>query len=128
MTQEKRTAGRPKGSPNKRTAAIRDMIVSALERAGGEDYLFEQAQKDPKTFLSLVAKVMPTQVTGEADAPLEIRVVDFSRVSAGCDPQTKTEHNPQAGPEHHTRAGTEHNRLTGASRTRKAHDDHAHTA
>lgn len=58
--------GRPKGSANKTPAAIKDMILHALEGVGGVDYLMEKAN-DPRTagaFLGLVAKVMPTQVTG----------------------------------------------------------------
>jgi len=58
--------GRPKGAPNKSTAAIKDMILTALSDAGGSDYLLERAN-DPKTasaFLGLVGKVLPMQVTG----------------------------------------------------------------
>lgn len=58
--------GRPKGAPNKSTAAIKDMILTALSDAGGSDYLLERAN-DPRTasaFLGLVGKVLPMQVTG----------------------------------------------------------------
>ena len=60
--------GRPKGSPNKVTAAIKDMIVQALDEAhedGGVAYLKDQASKNPTAFLGLVGKVLPLQVTGE---------------------------------------------------------------
>ena len=56
-----------KGVPNKATAAIKDMIRSALDEAGGVEYLVGCA-KDPKTasaFLGLVGKILPMQVTGE---------------------------------------------------------------
>jgi hypothetical protein len=59
--------GRPAGSVNKNTGAIKDMIAAALHQVGGVEYLAERAN-DPKTasaFLSLVGKVMPIQVTGE---------------------------------------------------------------
>jgi hypothetical protein len=46
------------------------MILAALDRAGGEDYLVEQATANPRAFLSLVGRVLPTQVTGKDDAPL----------------------------------------------------------
>ena len=58
--------GRPKGMPNKTTTQIKDMITTALERAGGAEYLLERAH-DPKTaaaFLGLVGKVLPMQITG----------------------------------------------------------------
>lgn len=58
--------GRPKGTPNKTTAAIKDMILTALSDAGGSEYLLARAN-DPRTasaFLGLVGKVLPMQVTG----------------------------------------------------------------
>lgn len=56
--------GRPKGSENKITRALKDMILEALEGAGGVDYLVLQAKENPTAFLSLVGKVLPLQVTG----------------------------------------------------------------
>lgn len=58
--------GRPKGVPNKTPTAIKDMILQALDGAGGVGYLIERAQ-DPRTasaFLGLVGKVLPMAVTG----------------------------------------------------------------
>lgn len=60
-------AGRPAGSLDKGNKLIREMVVQALEDAGGVTYLAERA-KDPRTasaFLALIGKVMPVQVTGE---------------------------------------------------------------
>ena len=68
--------GRPKGVPNKNTAAIKDMILEALHGAGGVVYLQDRA-KDPRTaaaFLGLVGKVLPMQVTGANDGPLKIAI------------------------------------------------------
>ncbi len=65
--------GRPKGIPNKNTGLIREMIAQALDEAGGVDYLLDCAH-DPKTkaaFLGLVGKVMPVQVIGDPDSPLQ---------------------------------------------------------
>lgn len=59
--------GRPKGVPNKENKAIREMILEALHGVGGVQYLQARAL-DPKTaghFLSLLGRVLPTQVTGE---------------------------------------------------------------
>lgn len=58
--------GRPKGSTNKTTVELKDMILGALEQAGGVDYLAAKAA-DPRTasaFLTLVGKVLPLQVKG----------------------------------------------------------------
>lgn len=57
-----KSPGRPKGSPNKTTAAVKDAIVEAFELAGGVQYLLNVAQTDPKTFCGLIGKVIPLQV------------------------------------------------------------------
>jgi len=70
QTEKKRRAGpgRPKGSPNKTTALLKDAILTAAEKAGDKDgmvgYLEQQAKKNPGPFLSLLGKVLPLQVSG----------------------------------------------------------------
>lgn len=59
-----RGRGRPKGAQNKMTKALKEMILEALDRAGGVDYLLEQAGDNPNAFLTLVGKVLPLQVNG----------------------------------------------------------------
>ena len=54
--------GRPKGVPNKLGKEIKDMVLAALEKAGGTDYLLEQAYANPVAFMGLVGKVLPIQV------------------------------------------------------------------
>lgn len=56
--------GRPKGIPNKNTAALKDMILGALDGKGGVDYLMKQADENPTAFLTLVGKVLPMTVNG----------------------------------------------------------------
>ncbi len=67
--------GRPKGSQNKASAAIKDMIIQALDKAGGIEYLHKQSASNPTAFLTLVGKVLPLQVSGDPDNPVvhEIR-------------------------------------------------------
>lgn len=58
--------GKPKGAKTKVTAELKDMILKALDGAGGVDYLQARAE-DPKTasaFLTLIGKVLPMQVSG----------------------------------------------------------------
>ena len=64
--------GRPKGAKNKVTGAVKDMVLQALGNAGGVDYLEKQARENPTAFLSLVGKIIPTQVTGELKAALQV--------------------------------------------------------
>jgi hypothetical protein len=42
--------GRPKGAANKMTRALKDMILGALDEAGGQQYLARQAEKNPAAF------------------------------------------------------------------------------
>ena len=70
--------GRPKGSTNVMTKALKDMILGALDRAGGEDWLLEQAQVNPAAFMTLIGKVLPSemQVTGkDGAAGIGIRII-----------------------------------------------------
>lgn len=70
----KRGRGRPLGTPNRIQAQIKDMIINALDNAGGVKYLTEQAEKNPVAFMGLVGKVLPLQVTGANGGPIEGRV------------------------------------------------------
>ena len=66
--------GRKKGVPNKTTALLKDAILKAAAGAGGKKgligYLQEQAKKNPGPFMSLLGKVLPTQVAGDPDNPI----------------------------------------------------------
>lgn len=73
-----KSKGRPKGSLNKTTASLKDAILNALEKAGGEEYLYKVSQGDYKTFCALLGRVIPMQVTGENGGPLQIQVIKFS--------------------------------------------------
>lgn len=64
--------GRPKGVPNKFTGTIKEMVIKALEGAGGAEYLQRQANENPAAFLTLVGKIVPMQIQGDADKPLII--------------------------------------------------------
>jgi hypothetical protein len=57
--------GRPKGSTNRVSKAIKEMVIGALNEAGGQAYLAQQAKANPVAFMTLIGKVMPLQVTGE---------------------------------------------------------------
>lgn len=56
--------GRQKGVPNKLTGEVKQMILDALEGAGGVEYLIDKAETHPVAFMSLVGKVLPMQVAG----------------------------------------------------------------
>lgn len=69
MAKGKKTGGRRKGTANKVTGALKDMILQALSNVGGTEYLEKQAAANPNAFLQLVGKVLPLQVKQDGDDP-----------------------------------------------------------
>ena len=67
-----KTGGREKGTPNKFTKALKEMILGALDDAGGQAYLMRQAEENPGPFLTLLGKVLPTTLSGDAENPLKV--------------------------------------------------------
>ena len=67
-------AGRPAGVPNKVNGQLKDMILQALDGAGGVAYLQTCARDNPTAFLSLVGRVLPIQQqhSGTDGAPLTV--------------------------------------------------------
>lgn len=74
-----KTGGRKKGTPNKTTALLKDAILQAATLAGGPEglvgYLTTQAVDNPGPFMSLLGKVLPMQVTGPDDGPVQMPVI-----------------------------------------------------
>jgi len=58
--------------PNKLNADLRALILGALEDAGGRDYLTQQAMQNPGAFLTLVGKVLPSQMVGDEQQPVVV--------------------------------------------------------
>lgn len=72
MAVGRKTGGRVKGTPNKVTASLKDMILQALDQQGGAEYLYRQADENPAAFMTLVGKVLPMQIAGDAASPLHV--------------------------------------------------------
>ncbi len=81
-----RGPGRPKGTPNKITAAAKDAIAQAAANLGGANRIVEWAKEDPKNeaafWTSIYPKLIPVQLNGPEDADgnptrpfIEIRLV-----------------------------------------------------
>jgi hypothetical protein len=68
--------GRVKGTPNKITKALKEMILEALENKGGVEYLERQADENPTAFLTLVGKVLPLQLTGANGGAIQVERVE----------------------------------------------------
>jgi len=54
-----RTAGRKAGTPNKTTTALKEAILLSFERLGGAAYLEQVGRQDPKTYCTLLSKILP---------------------------------------------------------------------
>lgn len=67
--------GRKKGTPNKTTKALKEMILGALDEKGGQAYLARQAEENPVAFMTLLGKVLPTTLAGDPNAPLSVAVI-----------------------------------------------------
>ena len=67
--------GRPAGATNKTTKAVKDMLMTALDELNGSEYFLEQARENPAAFMSLVGKLIPTEVknqlTGSDGGPVQ---------------------------------------------------------
>lgn len=75
-----------KHGPPKITRDLKDMILGALHRAGGEDYLLQRAQdENPTPFLALVGKCLPKdlQVTATVTLTDLLREVEARRAKRG---------------------------------------------
>lgn len=57
-----KTGGRQKGTSNKVTRELKDLIRGALDQAGGQDYLYSQALENPTAFLGLIGKILPQKI------------------------------------------------------------------
>lgn len=79
---QKSGPGRPKGTPNKATKELKEMILGALEQSGGVEYLVKRAN-DPRTasaFLTLVGKVLPMTVQGPGESGEHVITVIERRI------------------------------------------------
>ncbi len=78
--------GRPKGSPNKTTALLKEAIIKAAEATGRDakgaegltGYCRFLAENEPKAFAALLGKVLPMQVTGEGGGPVQVNIIRFA--------------------------------------------------
>ena len=66
--------GRKKGTPNKYTMDVRLMILKALDKVGGVDYLQGQAHENPAAFMSLIGKTLPKDVNVSATGGLALSI------------------------------------------------------
>jgi hypothetical protein len=72
---KRRGAGRKRGVPNMLTANIKEAVQNAFLEVGGENYLVKVAKEDPRTFCTLLGKILPTQVEAKAEEPITYQFI-----------------------------------------------------
>lgn len=58
-------SGRKPGTPNKLTSTVKMMVLGALESKGGQTWLAKQMKDNPVAFMTLLGKIIPTQIVGD---------------------------------------------------------------
>jgi hypothetical protein len=70
-----KTGGRKPGACNKHTADLKEMILGALQGAGGMKYLIQQAKDNPAAFLALVGKIVPRDIKAEIETKVTLEQI-----------------------------------------------------
>lgn len=78
-----RRGGRQKGTPNKMTKDVKEMILGALNAKGGQKYLEKQADANPVAFMTLVGKVLPLTIASDPNNPMAPPTFIFQPTTPG---------------------------------------------
>lgn len=81
MTAGRKTGGRLKGIPNKRTAAVKDVIEAVFYNIGGEEAFADWAIINQTDFYKIYAKLLPAEMKVRHEG-LEGLAVRVSRLAA----------------------------------------------
>jgi hypothetical protein len=71
-------SGRKAGSKNKITRELKEMVLAALDGAGGVDYLQRQADENPKAFLSLIGRTLPLTVNANHSGGITVQIAKLA--------------------------------------------------
>jgi len=74
ITGLRKGGGRPKGARNKTTVVFKDAIMRAFHGLGGVAALQRWGEKNQTEFYKIAARLIPTEVTGDPEAPLQHKV------------------------------------------------------
>jgi hypothetical protein len=66
--------GRTRGSKNLINRTIQELIREALDQVGGSRYVAEVARKRPDVYLSILGRLIPTELKAELDRPVMVVV------------------------------------------------------
>ena len=57
--------GRKKGTLNRTTKVLREAILESFDKVGGVKYLVKMASQEPRSYMALLAKVLPAKIEAE---------------------------------------------------------------
>ena len=68
MALGKKTGGRKPGSPNKKTAAVKEALEHAFKGMGGKAGLTRWAKENPTEFYKIWSKLLPREIDARIEA------------------------------------------------------------
>ena len=77
---QKKSGGAQKGSVHLHSQAVKNAVYEVFHGLGGKKYLKKIAEENPALFLSLLAKLLPTEVRAELD--VNVRRFDLGEAMA----------------------------------------------
>jgi hypothetical protein len=73
----KNPAHRPKGALNLFTKDIKSAMLEAFAEGGGKTWLKRQMKTEPRAFMALLAKCMPSEVKATVQVETQTVIIDF---------------------------------------------------
>ncbi len=71
--------GRPKGSVNRVTKAVKEALRASLEAGDGAEAFFLGLKRDdPKTYAGLIGKLIPNEVIADVKTENVVKIVDLT--------------------------------------------------
>ncbi len=64
--------GRPKGSRNRTTIALREAVLESLGIVGGIDYLAKLAAEQPELYVRLLTRLLPPEPASRDDGGVQL--------------------------------------------------------
>jgi hypothetical protein len=74
MAKGKKTGGRTKGTPNKITRSVREAVLQSFIDLGGSEALTAWAMSNQTEFYKIAARLIPTEIVGDPNAPVAVKV------------------------------------------------------
>ena len=75
MAHGRKTGGRTKGTPNRLTSELRDLMLGALDDLGGREWVVERARERPELMFQMLGRLLPRDVKLDAERDVTIKVV-----------------------------------------------------